>query len=150
MPCRQGRARRDSPDGIVEAEEVAAMKKKLFVLMLTAGLFSSFLPPVSAKGLPIKDPKVLFELGQKLVSKGDDGIIAVARIARAMTFAEGAEWEKAIGELHALDGEVKDPEVLFVTNTLKIIVLKRAKTPKEAYLKELEKIIDGAKARRPR
>ena len=127
------------------------MKNRPTVVVLALCLFLGGLAPLSAEGLPkLKDPRVLFELGQKLVAKGDDGVIAMARIARAMLFAQEKDWQKALAELRTLDGEVRDPEVLFVANGLKIVVLKKAETPREGFLQELQKMVDEAKARRAR
>ena len=120
--------------------------KRISAVILVAVLMGALAAPCSAE--KVKDPKVLFAVGQKLVSKGENGVIAMARIAKAVTFVEAKEWGKAIEELKFVDGEVKDPEILFVTNALKIVVLKKSKQGREATLAELDKIIAAAKERR--
>lgn len=111
------------------------------------GVGSAFAAGV-AREMPPREV-LLWGIAQKVLQKGDEAVLALARLAKARLYLEKASQPgKALVELEKLETETRDPEVRLVVSLLKMVVMEKAETPLETQLEALDRMIAQAKDRR--
>ena len=89
--------------------------------------------------------QLIAQIVTKLMSKGDESVIAIGRILKAETYRKKLNNpQKALEELNKLTSEIHDSELLFAANTIKMLILKETEKDPQKYLASLDKIIANA------
>lgn len=116
-------------------------------LMLGAvGIGSAFAAGVASE-LPPKEV-MIWNIAQKVLQKGDEAVLALARLAKVRLFLEKTKQpEKALAELNTLEQEVQDQEVRVVVTVLKLMVMEKSQAPVEQQLEVLDGMIASARGR---
>ena len=126
------------------------MYKKIIILSTVFFiLFITITPQVNGAQQKEKDRvDLIYKIVTKLMSKGDEAVISLGRILKAETyFKKLKDPAKAISELDKLENELKDPELLFAANTIKILIIKETEKDPSKFIAHMDKVIASAKER---
>lgn len=125
------------------------MSKKLAILSIIFICLTVSVMPVNAAQEKEKDKaEILYKVITRLMSKGDEAVIGLGRILKAETyFKKLNQPEKAVEEINKLEQELKDPELLFAANTIKMLILKKTEKDPSKFISSIDGIIEAAKTR---
>ena len=124
-------------------------KKTIIFSVVLFILLTMVSSPANAAQQKDKDRvDLVYKVVTKLMSKGDEAVISIGRILKAEAyFKQLKNPTKAIEELDKLEKELKDPELLFAANTIKILILKETEKDPAKFISHMDKIIASAKER---
>lgn len=123
------------------------MTRNIVALTLAACILAAAVP---ATALAKEDGKAeyLFEIARRLMAKGDEATVALARVLKAETYAKKLnDTKSAIAEIDKLETEVTDKELLMVANAIKMVLLKQTEQDPQKVLSGMDAVIAAAKKR---
>lgn len=122
--------------------------KRLSCILAMVMIFTLFTSNAALAKKSPKEAEIVFTIFKKLMSKGDQAVIGIARVLKAETYLKKLDNpQKALQELKKLDQEVSDCELHFASKVLQMIIMKKSEKDPEKYLENLDAIIAETKER---